>query len=69
MKLTVDEFPLLLCEPGVDGIPAEHTLPLSEEAYEVKQQGDFWKVLIRATGELIYAGPGPVRIRRSAAPF
>ena len=69
MTLNADEFPLLLCEPGVDGIPAEHTLQLREEAYEVKQQGDFWKVLIRATGELIYAGPGPVRIRRSTAPF
>ena len=69
MKLNTDEFSLLLCEPGVEGIPAEHTLPLNENEYEVKQQGAFWKVLIRATGELIYAGPGPVRIRRSTAPF
>ncbi len=43
-------------------------LKLSVETGQV-QTDDLWKVMVRSTGELIYAGPGPVQIRRSPAPF
>jgi hypothetical protein len=66
---SMDEFPILLCVPGIKEPAGEHILPLGVEDYQVIQQGDLWKVVVKATGELIYAGPGPATVRRSRAPF
>jgi hypothetical protein len=70
MNQPANAYPLLLCVPGLQGLPVEeHRLPLGEADYEVRRSDDIWQVVVRSTGELIYAGPGPVRIRRSPAPF
>ena len=69
MNQPADVYPLLLCVPGINAPAGEHRLQLGEEDYEVRQIDDLWKVVVRSTGELIYAGPGPVQIRRSPAPF
>jgi len=69
MSQPADVYPLLLRVPGINAPAGEHRLPLGEEDYEVRQADDLWKVVVRSTGELIYAGPGPVQIRRSPAPF
>jgi len=69
MYPTTDTYPLLLCVPGIDGPAIEQPLRLAQTAYEVIQDGDLWKVIVGATGEVIYAGPGPAVIRRSLAPF
>jgi hypothetical protein len=70
MNNPTDVYPFLLCVPGLQGLPfEEHRLPLGDVDYEVRRSDDIWQVMVRSTGELIYAGPGPVQVRRSAAPF
>ncbi len=46
-----------------------HLLPLPPEAYYTHQSDDLWFVTVRATGEFVYIGPGPVQITVSEAPF
>ncbi|EER60536.1 conserved hypothetical protein [Acidovorax delafieldii 2AN] len=65
-------YPTLLCTPPwkVEGVlPSETVLPLEPEAYAVTQVGETWRVAVRHSGEVIYAGPGPVEIVGSPAPF
>jgi hypothetical protein len=54
-----------------DGLPfpVETVLELPATAYEVKQRDDWWVVRVRATGEAVYQGPGPVEVFVSAALF
>lgn len=52
------------------GLPtATHLLPLPPEAYFVSGSPDLWFVTVRATGEFVYIGPGPVRVLASQALF
>ncbi len=64
------QHPTLLDAPDLQWkIAAEHVLPLPPEAYQVTPGEDWWFVTVRETGSLVYAGPGPVRVRLSPAPF
>ena len=66
------QYPTLLCTPPwiTEGIlPTETPLPLEPEAYVVTQVGDAWRVTVRHSGEVVYAGPGPVEVVGSPAPF
>jgi len=48
----------------------EEVLPLAPEAYQVLQVlADWWVVTETTTGTMVYAGPGPVEVIRSPAPF
>ena len=51
--------------------PDEHVLPLPADAYEAALSAErgWWQVVVRATGERVYHGIGPVEIVVSAAPF
>ena len=64
-----DAHPVLLCVPGINGHPEEHILPYRLDDNQVTQTGDIWNVTVTAINEVIYAGPGPVQVRRSTAPF
>ena len=57
--------------PGRAGgvFPTETVLPLEAEAYAVTQGGEVWRVTVKHSGELLYAGPGPVVLVESPAPF
>ncbi|NMM81037.1 hypothetical protein B2J86_08905 [Acidovorax sp. SRB_14] len=66
------DYPTLLCTPGRTGgtaFPRETVLPLEPQAYAMAQDGKAWRVTVRHTGEVIYAGPGPVQLVASPAPF
>lgn len=64
------QHPTLLDAPDLQWqIAAEHVLPLPPEAYLVTPGADWWFVTVRETGSLVYAGPGPVQVRVSPAPF
>ena len=65
-------YPTLMCTPpgrcgGV--FPAETVLPLEAEAYAVTQEGEMWRVTVKHSGEVLYAGPGPDVLVESPAPF
>ncbi len=65
-------YPTLMCTPpGRAGgvFPAETVLPLEAEAYAVTQEGEMWRVTVKHSGDLLYAGPGPVVLVESPAPF
>ncbi len=65
-------YPTLMCTPpGRAGgvFPTETVLPLEAEAYAVTQEGEVWRVMVKHTGEELYAGPGPVVLVESPAPF
>lgn len=47
----------------------EIRLDLPPDGYEVTTKGDRVRVVERATGQLVYAGVGPVEIVTSNAPF
>jgi hypothetical protein len=49
--------------------PTETALPLEAEAYAVTQEGEVWQVTVKHSGEVLYAGPGPVELVESPAPF
>lgn len=62
--------PTLLALPDQQWkIDTQAVLPLPPEAYAVTPGPDWWFVTVRETGSLIYAGPGPVQVRVSPAPF
>lgn len=61
-----------MCTPpgGGGGVcPTETLLPLEAEAYAVTQEGEIWRVTVKHSGEVVYAGPGPVVQVESPAPF
>ena len=65
-------YPTLMCTPlGRAGsvFPTETVLPLEAQAYAVTQEGEVWRVTVKHTGEVLYAGPGPVELVESPAPF
>lgn len=65
-------YPTLMCTPpGRAGgvFPTETVLPLEAGAYVVTQEGEIWRVMVKHTGEMLYAGPGPVELVESPAPF
>ncbi|NMM78879.1 hypothetical protein B2J86_05725 [Acidovorax sp. SRB_14] len=65
-------YPTLLRTParkGEGGFPKQTLLPLEPQAYAITQQGETWRVAVKHTGEVIYAGPGPVQLVASPAPF
>ncbi|WP_133066327.1 hypothetical protein [Acidovorax kalamii] len=65
-------YPTLMCTPpGRAGgvFPTETVLPLEAGAYVVTQEGEIWRVMVKHTGEVLYAGPGPVELVESPAPF
>ncbi len=65
-------YPTLMCTPpgGAGGVfPTETVLPLEAEAYAITQEGDIWRVTVKHSGEVLYAGPGPVVLVESPAPF
>lgn len=65
-------YPALMCTPpGEAGgvFPAEIVLPLEAKAYAVTQEGEVWRVTVKHSGEVLYAGPGPVELVESPAPF
>ena len=68
-KASSDDFPVLLCVPDINGPSEVHILPLGLGDYQMGRTGEVWKVVVKTTGELIYAGPGPVEVRKSPAPF
>lgn len=52
------------------GLPTStHSLPLPPDAYFVSGEDNLWFVTVRATGEFVYIGPGPVTLTISPAPF
>lgn len=65
-------YPTLMCmPPGRAGgvFPTETVLPLEAEAYAVTQGSEVWRVTVKHSGEVLYAGPGPVVLVESPAPF
>ena len=61
-----------MCTPpgGARGVfPTETVLPLEAQAYVVTQEGEVWRVMVKHTGKVLYAGPGPVVLVESPAPF
>ena len=65
-------YPTLMCTPlGRAGcvFPTETVLPLEAEAYAITQEGDIWRVTVKRSGEVLYAGPGPVVLMESPTPF
>lgn len=44
-------------------------LPLEAEAYAITREGDIWRVTVKHSGEVLYAGPGPMVLVESPAPF
>lgn len=44
-------------------------LPLAPWKYDVSDNAGTWSVLVVDTGECVYAGPGPVEVTMSRAPF
>jgi hypothetical protein len=44
-------------------------LPLEPEAYAVTQEGEVWRVMVKHSEAMLYAGPGPVELVESPAPF
>ena len=65
-------YPTLMCTPpGRAGgvFPTETVLPLEAEAYAVTQEGEIWRVMVKHSGQVLYAGPGPVVLVESPAPF
>lgn len=65
-------YPTLMCTPpgGAGGVfPTETILPLEAEAYAVTQEGEVWRVTVKHSGAVLYAGPGPVELVESPAPF
>lgn len=68
--------PTLLEHPGFgDSLrrPREYLeqeeLPMAPAAYRVSESQGLWFVIEVATGVMVYAGPGPVRVFVSPAPF
>ena len=55
--------------PGPHGMGLVLPLALPEWQYVVWRIGPLWHVAVRATGELIYCGAGPVEIVGPPAPF
>ena len=65
-------YPTLMCTPpgGAGGVfLTETVLPLEAEAYAVTQEGVIWRVMVKHSREVLYAGPGPVVLVESPAPF
>jgi hypothetical protein len=65
-------YPTLMRTPpgGAGGVfLTETVLPLEPEAYAVTQEGEIWQVTGKHAGEVLYAGPGPVELVESPAPF
>lgn len=65
-------YPTLMCTPpGRAGgvFPTETVLPQEAEAYAVTCEGDIWRVTEKHSGEVLYAGPGPVVRVESPVPF
>jgi len=62
--------PTLLRLPPRRDFHWETLLPLRPADYVVRQRGDDWfEVRVRATGQLVYSGRGPVAVVVSPAPF
>ncbi|MBV7543496.1 hypothetical protein [Acidovorax sp. sic0104] len=65
-------YPTLMRTPpgGAGGVfPTETVLPLEAEAYAVTQEDEIWRVTVKHSGEMLYAGSGPVVLVESPAPF
>ncbi len=65
-------YPTLMRTPpgGAGGVfPTETVLPLEAEAYAVTQEGEIWRVMVKHSREVLYAGAGPVVLVESPAPF
>ena len=70
MTPTLLHIPRLLNGQPVPGaFPEQHALPLPADAYTLTQSGGMCFVNERASGRFVYAGPGPVVIAESPAPF
>ncbi len=65
------DHPTLLRMPSWYSAEAHDEIPLllRPEDYEIIHAGDRVRVIERATGQLVYAGPGPVEVVTSPAPF
>lgn len=63
--------PTLLHSPSWSGwtLTEETEIELEAHEYEVTFDGRVWRVNVRATGEWIYVGDGPVEVTESPAPF
>jgi hypothetical protein len=63
--------PVLLRSPSWDGwaMTEETEMVLLAHEYDVTFDGRLWRVHVKATGEWIYAGDGPVEVTDSPAPF
>jgi len=62
---------MMCTPPGRAGgvFPTETVLPLEAEAYPVTQEGVIWRVTVEHSGEVLYAGLGPLVLVESPAPF
>lgn len=70
MTAPTDNPTLLRMPTWYGGMPDELVLPLEVAAYRVDQvEPDRWAVSVKATGEVIYRGIGPVEVVASPAPF
>lgn len=49
--------------------PQQYVLPLELQAYQVSESEGTWFVVVKATGRIEYAGPGPISLSVSPAPF
>lgn len=67
----LERNPTLLHSPSWSGwtLTEETELILDVSEYAVHFDGRLWRVHVRATGEWIYAGDGPVEVTESPAPF
>lgn len=65
------DHPTLLRRPsfGAWKAPVEEILQGLPEDYEVHQVSEIWTVTAKVQGVVVYAGPGPVEVFRSPAPF
>ena len=62
---------VMLRSPSWDGwgLAEETEMVLLAHEYAVSFDGCLWRVHVKATGEWIYAGDGPVEVTDSPAPF
>lgn len=62
--------PTVLQMPPWLGQREERGLPLWTEAYQVIEEPPaWWRVIVRATGETVYSGVGPIEIAAAPLPF
>lgn len=70
-KTPVSTFPTLLRCPQIGSVLGAlvAVIPGDPCDYIVQQHGAWWMVTRQDNQETIYAGPGPVEVLRSRAPF